>query len=86
MTETVDVNELWSRLALEGNCELIKKLQRAERREPGYSTIVVKREGFSEDDETHNMVLRFLRQIGVEIFNPGIEIARLERALRCTYD
>lgn len=78
----VCVNELWSRLALEGNFKLLHTLQRAERREDGYGTIVVKKEGFSEDDETHNMVLDFLEQIGVHIFNPGIEITKLQAALR----
>lgn len=82
MTDQVDVNVLWSRLAVEGNFELIKKLNRAERREPGFGTLVVRKEGFSNNDGTHNMVLNFLRQIGVNIFNPGLEITRLKRALQ----
>jgi len=77
----IDVNVLWSRLAVEGRFELIKKLHRAECRELGFGTVVVRREGFSDNDGTHNMVLSFLRQIGVNIFNPGLETMRLERAL-----
>ncbi len=74
--------ELWARLALEGKFGLIKTLQRAERHESGYTTLVVKDEGFSEDDETHNKVLSFLQGIGVEVFNPNLEAARLTLALR----
>jgi hypothetical protein len=85
MISQVDINELWSRLALEGRHHLMDKLRRAERHEPGFGTIVVKKEGFSEDDETHNLVLKFLRQNGICVFNPGLEVTRLERALHCNY-
>jgi len=85
MTGQADVSELWTRLALEGRHALLNKLRRAERREPGFGTIVVKKEGFSDDDETHNLVLKFLRQSSVCVFNPGLEVTRLERALHCNY-
>ncbi len=81
MTE-VDVNDLWSRLALEGKSALIKRIRRAENREPGFTTLVVRKEGFSDDDETHNLVLKYLRRIGAFVFNPGMETARLKQALR----
>lgn len=82
MTDQVDINDLWSRLTGEGRFELIKRLRRAEKHEPGFTTVVVRREGFSGDDVTHNLVLRYLRQLGINIFNPGLLIARLKRALR----
>ena len=81
MTDQV-TNDLWSRLAVEGRFELIKRLRRAERHEPGFTTLVVRKEGFSDIDETHNLVLKYLRQIGANVFNPGMEIARLNSALR----
>ena len=80
--DQVDVNDLWSRLTIEGRFELIKRLRRAEGHEPGFTTLVVRKEGFSNVDETHNLVLRYLRQIGANVFNPGMEIARLRMALR----
>jgi len=80
--QKIDAEELWVRLALERKFDLIHKLHRAERGEGGFGTIVVTREGFSEDDTTHNMVLRFLNKKGINIFNPGFEEACLERALR----
>lgn len=83
--QKVDISELWSRLALEGNFKLLDKLQRAERHEPGYGTIIVSREGFSEDDSTHNMVLGFLRQNDTHIFNPGLEAERIRLALQDKY-
>ena len=82
MADLVDINDLWSRLTGEGRFELIKRLRRAEDREPGFTTVVVRAEGFSDDDVTHNLVLKYLRQLGVNIFNPGLLTARLKRALR----
>ena len=82
---SVDVGELWSRLTVEGNFELLSRLRRAECREPGFCTIVVGKTGFSEDDETHNMVIDFLKQIDVHVFNPGLEATKLEMALHGEY-
>ena len=72
---------LHDRLAEEGNFDLIAKLQHVERQTPGFGTIVVSREGFSEDDSVHNEVLQWLQEHDVNVFNPGLEITRLERAL-----
>jgi hypothetical protein len=72
---------LWERLAEEGNFELIEKLRRVEKGELGYGTIVVPHDGFSEEDETHNLVLDWLEEHGVNILNVGLEKARLEQAL-----
>jgi len=77
-----DIGELWSRLALEGKFTLINNLRRAELHEPGYCSIAVTKEGFSEDDETHNMVLRFLKKNNINILNPALEEARAALALR----
>lgn len=72
---------LWGRLVMEEKHDLIEKLSKAERREPGYGTIVVTKQGFSEDDTTHNMVIEFLEANGINTFNPGLLEARMERAL-----
>lgn len=82
----MDVAELWTRLALEGRFDLMNILRRAEQHEPGFCTIVVKNEGFSDDDETHNLVLRFLKENEISIFNPGLEATRLELALYKPYE
>lgn len=74
--------ELWNRLAAEGNHELIAKLAYTERREPGFSVIITPRKGFSDNDQTHNAVLDFLRDdLGVEVINPALEKTRLRRSL-----
>jgi len=74
--------DIWAVLALEGNFNLINKLHRVERKEGGFGTIAVPREGFSQNDQTHNMVMKWLREHGVNILNPVHEIANLEYALR----
>ncbi len=76
------VSELWSRLVLEGNFTLINNLRRAERREPGYCTMAVSKDGFSKDDKTHNLVLWFLKKHRIRVLNPGLEAARATLALR----
>lgn len=72
---------LWDRLISEGNLDLISKLHNVEAGLPGYGTIVVPHEGFSEDDTTHNMVLEYLQSHDINILNPGLLIERMERAL-----
>jgi hypothetical protein len=74
-------DELWLALALEGEHALIEKLQKAFNGVPGFGTIAVPREGFSENDRTHNMVIRSLKEHGVNIFDVMFEIGNLERAL-----
>jgi len=78
--------DLWIRLVLEKRFDLIKKLHRVELKEPGYGTIVVTKEGFSDNDQTHNMVLKFLNKNKVNIMNPGLEEARLKYLLGRKYD
>lgn len=73
---------LWQKLAEEGNFSLIKKLQRIENKEGGYGTVIVPKRGFSDNDETHNMVLGWLEGQNVNIVNTRIEIARLENSIR----
>lgn len=74
-------DELWLALTLEGKFELIEKLQKAFNGVPGFGTIVVTREGFSESDRTHNMVLRSLREHEVNVCDVMAEVGRMEYAL-----
>jgi hypothetical protein len=71
---------LWLTLASEGRFELTEKLQRAFNGVPGFGTVVVPLEGFSEVDRTHNMVLRSLKWHGVHIFDVAFEVGNLEVA------
>jgi len=79
-------DELWLALALEGKHDLIEKLHKAFNGVPGYGTIVVTRKGFSENDRTHNLVLRSLREHGVNIMDVMFEVGNLERALHTTQE
>ena len=72
---------LWERLTQEGKFELIELLRHVEQGEDGFGTVVVHKEGFSENDETHNMVLDWLEERKINILNPGLEKTRLEGAL-----
>ena len=76
--------ELWIRLISEGKFDLIKKLHRAEKQEPGFGTIVITKEGFSESDTTHNLVLLFLQENNIHYINPGLEKTKIERFIKGT--
>jgi hypothetical protein len=71
---------LADRLLVEGRLDLVEKLSRIERHDPAFTTIVVPEEGFSDDDTTHNDVLKWLKKHKVNVLNPGQLITRLERA------
>ena len=71
---------LWLTLVYEGKFELIEKLRKAELHEEGYETIVVTKEGFSENDWAHNMVIRWLKRHKVHVLDVMYEIGNLEVA------
>jgi hypothetical protein len=71
----------WLVLAAESNHTLISKLSRAVSGEPGFGTIVVKEEGFSKDNETHNAIMAWLRKNGVHVIDVQYEVGTLELAL-----
>lgn len=73
--------DLWSILWLDNKFDLIKKLQHVEYGTPGFGSIVVPLEGFSENDAVHNLVLRWLEERGVNVVNVGLVEARLRSAL-----
>ena len=72
---------LWELLALEGRHDLLSTIHHVELKTPGYGTVVVPEEGFSENTDTHNMVLDYLRIQGVMTLNVGAVVARLQSAL-----
>lgn len=77
----VELDEaLWAALASEGRFELIERLRKALLRMPGYGTIVVTREGFSESDRTHNLVIRWLKAHRIHTMNVIYEVEHLKMA------
>ena len=75
-------NRLWDLLAAEGNFDLINKLQHVELEEDGFRTIIIPDIGFSDNDETHNLVVEWLKGRCRAVYNVGCEIERLKRSLR----
>jgi len=75
-----DIAECWSEIALE-NPDLLGKLHQVEMKTPGFSTVVVPSQGFSENDDVHNSVISFLRANRVTLLNPAREEYELSRAL-----
>ena len=72
---------VWDRLTSEGNFKLIEKLHLAEHKEPGYNVIPVPSLGYSENDDTHNAVLDWLKEHNILALNPLHEISIMERSL-----
>jgi len=75
--------ELWVTLAADGRYDLIEKLQKALNEAPGYGTLVVNKEGFSDNDRIHNMVLGWLKgHPEINVLDIVHEIGNLEEALK----
>lgn len=74
-------NNLWNRISGEGNFELLTLLHKVEKREAGYGTVVVPKEGFSDSDDTHNMVLEWLEEHRINVLNVRVCVARMKHAL-----
>jgi 5,10-methylenetetrahydrofolate reductase len=71
-------NDPWVELASEGNFDLISRLHRAENKEPGFNTIVIDKKGFSPNDRTHNIVVRWLKKKRIHVLNVVHEVGNLE--------
>jgi hypothetical protein len=74
--------DIWEMLVSEGQYELIEKLRRVERREGGFGTIVIPPDGFSKSKSTHNLVVNWLSENGVNILDVNREKSELERSLK----
>lgn len=79
--ESIPPEALWDHLAAQGHLTLLEKLHHVEQGAPGYGTIVVPKEGFSEDDSIHNAVLDWLHTHNVNVLNVSNEISNLHLAL-----
>ena len=62
--------DIWIALALEGNTSLIRLLNRIEKNEPGFNTVIIPRSGFSSDDDVHNAVLAWPKANDVNVWSP----------------
>lgn len=65
----------------EGNLALIDKLARAAKGEPGYQTVIVPRKGFSNNDRTHNRVIRWMKAYNIHYLDLIHEVENMKRAL-----
>jgi len=77
----VPTDILWQTLIEDGRNELVTLLQHVENREPGYGSIIVPNNGFSDSDTIHNMVLDWLHERDINVVNVAHEITCLERSL-----
>ena len=73
--------DVWDMLAAEGNCELISRMQRIEKKELGFEWLVITQKGFSNDDLTHNAVIQWALDNNVRLINNHAEATQLHDAL-----
>jgi hypothetical protein len=73
---------VWDMLAADGKYDLIRRLQRVERGEPGYGTMIIPEGGWSRDPGTNDRVLCWLKDRHVNVWSPTQEIAELEQSLQ----
>jgi len=72
---------VWDMLAAEGQYDLISKLHKTERGEPGYRTVIIPKGGWSESAETNDAILQWLKKLKVNVWSPTQEAVELKRAL-----
>jgi hypothetical protein len=72
---------VWELLVQEDNHDLIEKLHKVERKEKGYGTIVVPKDGFSKNGTTNQAVIDWLEEHDVNVLDPQKEISELKEAL-----
>jgi hypothetical protein len=81
LVQELEASRIWALLAYEGNFNLIDKLHNAEIKEPGYLTIIVPDEGFSPNDEVHNLIIDWLKgRKYINLINIRKEIFELKQA------
>jgi hypothetical protein len=79
---TYEPQTVWDLLAAEGNHTLINTLHKVERRETGYTTIIIPTEGFSKDRRTHEAVVEWLKNHCTnEPYSPAQEVKELSLSL-----
>jgi hypothetical protein len=79
---TYRVQTVWDILAAENNHDLINKLRRCERREPGYETILIPDDGWSKNDDTNDAIMTWLRLHDIHVYSASQEIKELSDTLK----
>lgn len=72
---------IWDRLTAEGDHALIDMLRRVERKDPGYTTVILPDGGWSTQQSTNNAILQWLQEQHINVWSPAQEILELEGAL-----
>lgn len=72
---------IWELLASENKHDLIALLHKVEKKEPGYSSIIIPDGGFSKYTSTHKAVIRFLKKHKVNFLNVKNEKRHLDSSL-----
>ena len=73
--------DLWDHLTADGKLDLVSRLQRIQNHEDCFEWLVVPKEGFSEDDTTHNAVIDWAHLNNIRLINMTKEITELELSL-----
>lgn len=81
ITLQITTNMLWKLLVEHGEHELLHKLNVIEKYNIGSVIVPSGAKGFSHRDDIHNMVVRWLKLKGINVWNPENEVIELERAL-----
>jgi hypothetical protein len=77
-------DDLWTRLCEAREFELIDKLRKIEieaKRYP-HHTVIIPKNGFIDDEDLNNIIVKWLYDKKVNVWSPSIEITELETALR----
>lgn len=82
MLHKINKKDLWKTLLEENKHDLINKLRKVEKREEGYGSIVIPKNGFSENLSTHFAVVSWLKDKGINIIDTNKIIDDLEKSLK----
>lgn len=74
-------SSVWLLLATEGRLDTINLLKKVERKEKGYRTLIIPKNGYSSNLATHIAVLKWLRTKKVNVYSPKREISELTETL-----
>jgi len=75
-------DEIWSSLVLEQNFALLDKLQRIEKNEPGFGTIIIPKDGFSKNETLNKQIIAWLKRHKINVYSIDQEIKSLD-SLTC---
>ena len=81
ITLKITTNMLWKLLVEYGEHELLHKLNVIEKNKIGSVIVPSGAKGFSYRDDIHNMVIRWLKLKGINVWNPENELIRIEESI-----